>query len=174
MTRGGYKNSFPQPLEYHAPCSAVMMSLLSCLLSCCNFHIIHFAPALSPGRWGSPKQMIFTILSCSAYLNSLYNFQVGWHLISRPNLKSQHTIMKKMKPRESNNFHSGVVTTGDMKGRGSLGLIARDPGTASIVRLGPGSSAQRQTVASYVRIITGATPSVIFTFTRHCVMSIVQ
>ena len=92
------------------------MSLLSCLLSCCNFHIIHFAPALSPGRWGSPKQMIFTILSCSAYLNSLYNFQVGWHLISRPNLKSQHTIMKKIKPQESNNFHSGVVTTGDMKG----------------------------------------------------------
>ena len=117
--RRGYKNSFPPTLEYHASCPAVMMSPLSCLLSCCNFHIIHFAPALSPGRWGSHKQMIFTILSCSAYLNSLYNFQVGWHLISRPNLNSQHiiTILQKPKEQTSNNVYSGVaLTTGDIKG----------------------------------------------------------
>lgn len=80
---GGHKNCFPQPLEYsgitgrRARGRDDVPALVSCRAAISTLSTLR--PLFLLVRWRSHKQMIFTILSCWAYLNSLYNFQVGWH-----------------------------------------------------------------------------------------------
>ena len=79
----GHKNCFPQNLWVfwdhgrRARGRDDVPALVSCRAAISTLSTLR--PLFLLVRWRSHKQMIFTILSCWAYLNSLYNFQVGWH-----------------------------------------------------------------------------------------------